>query len=78
MLPGPVFYWELLTTSRRLRYYLARSAFGLILLFVLWNNFDNTLGWASRRGQASLDQPALSNFATSCFHGILFALALRC
>lgn len=73
MLPGPVFYWELLTTSRRLRYYLARSAFGLILLFVLWNTFDNTLGWASRRGQP-VSISALSNFATSCFTGILFAL----
>ena len=34
MLPGPVFNVELTTTARRARYYVARFAYGMILLFV--------------------------------------------
>lgn len=36
MLPGPVFNLELMTTARRARYYVARSVYGLLLLFLLW------------------------------------------
>lgn len=38
MLPGPVFNVELLTTSRRPRYYLVRFLYGLILLAVIYEN----------------------------------------
>jgi ABC-type transport system involved in multi-copper enzyme maturation permease subunit len=36
MIPGPVFNFELLTTARRGRYYLLRSAYALTLLLILW------------------------------------------
>ena len=39
MLPGPVFNIELLTTARRARYYALRLLYGLIILFVLFQNF---------------------------------------
>src|SRR5437899_3058330 len=38
MLPGPVFNMELVTTARRARYYVIRFAYGLILLFLVWQN----------------------------------------
>lgn len=37
--PGPVFRVELLTTSRRGRYFAARSALGLFLLFFAWTAY---------------------------------------
>ncbi|MHC5539391.1 ABC transporter permease subunit [Singulisphaera rosea] len=38
MLPGPVFNVELITTSRRPRYYLVRFLYGLVLLAVIYEN----------------------------------------
>ncbi len=37
---GPVLRYELITTSRRGRYYLARVVYGLFLLVVLWAQFQ--------------------------------------
>src|SRR5262245_52926762 len=34
-MPGPVFRFELITTARRKRYYVARFVYGLLLLFSL-------------------------------------------
>lgn len=42
MWPGPVFNAELLTTSRRARYYALRFGFGLFLLFLFWINRPET------------------------------------
>jgi ABC-type transport system involved in multi-copper enzyme maturation permease subunit len=36
---GPVLRYELITTARRGRYYLARSAYGSVLLVLLWGQF---------------------------------------
>src|SRR5262245_62522285 len=36
MLPGPVFAFELLTTSRRGRFYLARAFYAVVLFIILW------------------------------------------
>ena len=41
---GPVLTAELLTTSRRRRYYAGRLFYGLVLLFVLWSNYVATFG----------------------------------
>jgi ABC-type transport system involved in multi-copper enzyme maturation permease subunit len=38
MLPGPVFNVELLTTARRARSYALRLAYGVLLLFFIWQN----------------------------------------
>ena len=43
MIPGPVFQFELLTTARRGRYYLMRSAYALTLLLILWPS--TRAGW---------------------------------
>jgi hypothetical protein len=37
---GPVMRYELITTARRGRYYLARVVYGLCLLFLLWGEFQ--------------------------------------
>jgi ABC-type transport system involved in multi-copper enzyme maturation permease subunit len=37
---GPVVQYELITTARRGRFYLARVIYGLSLLFLLWNQFQ--------------------------------------
>jgi ABC-type transport system involved in multi-copper enzyme maturation permease subunit len=36
MLPGPVFTFELITTARRGRFYVARALYGILLLLILW------------------------------------------
>jgi ABC-type transport system involved in multi-copper enzyme maturation permease subunit len=38
MLPGPVFNVELLTLARRKRYYMLRFFYGLLLLYLIWQN----------------------------------------
>lgn len=38
MFPGPVFQIELMTTARRLRYYVLRFVYGAVLLFLIWVN----------------------------------------
>ena len=38
MLPGPVFNVELLTLARRKRYYALRFFYGLLLLYLIWQN----------------------------------------
>jgi ABC-type transport system involved in multi-copper enzyme maturation permease subunit len=38
MLPGPVFTFELLTLARRARYYVLRTVYGFLLLFLIWLN----------------------------------------
>src|ERR1700722_11747721 len=37
---GPVVRYELITTARRGRFYIARVAYGLCLLFMLWTRFQ--------------------------------------
>jgi ABC-type transport system involved in multi-copper enzyme maturation permease subunit len=37
MLPGPVFTFELITTARRGRFYIARALYGILLLLILWS-----------------------------------------
>ena len=66
---GPVLRYELITTARRGRYYLARTVYGAVLLFLLWGQFAS---W-------EFDHPAgatpeeLHQFAGSTF--IVFAQA---
>jgi len=38
---GPVMRYELITTARRGRYYLARVVYGLCLLWLLWREFED-------------------------------------
>ncbi|HEV3163216.1 MAG TPA: ABC transporter permease subunit [Isosphaeraceae bacterium] len=39
MLPGPVFQWELIRTARKPRFFWLRTLYGLILLFLIWQNY---------------------------------------
>jgi ABC-type transport system involved in multi-copper enzyme maturation permease subunit len=41
MLLGPIFSADLVTSSRRTRYFLWRIAYGLILLLTLWTNYES-------------------------------------
>ena len=41
---GPVLHYEVVTTARRGRYYLARVVYGLVLLYLLW---DQQASWQS-------------------------------
>ncbi len=63
MLPGPVFYTELLTTARRGRYYIIRFGYGLLLLFFFWQVYDSSIGF----GQELVSIGEMSNFAQSIF-----------
>ncbi len=41
MLLGPVFRGELIRTARRRHYYSLRVGYGLVLLLVIWLNFQS-------------------------------------
>ena len=60
MLPGPVFNFELITTARRPRYYAVRLAYGLILLYFVWQNYESRFGWSphAHRGRLTIQQMA--------------------
>src|SRR5689334_20697917 len=42
MLLGPIFTADLVTSSRRTRYFLWRIAYGVLLLLTLWMNYEST------------------------------------
>ena len=62
MLLGPVFQAELLRTSRRRRYYAARLLYGMLLLFVIWAMYADSVGG---RLMLTIDQAA--RFALNTF-----------
>jgi ABC-type transport system involved in multi-copper enzyme maturation permease subunit len=72
MVPGPVFNVELLTTARRLRYYVLRLIYGLVLLIVVLQNYQfrrsMSGGWISAR--------QMSSFAASVFYSFAVVQAL--
>ena len=61
---GPVLRYELITTARRGRYYLARVVYGSVLLFLLWGAVRSDWEFASspRRDPEELHQFAESTF----------------
>src|SRR5262249_1462988 len=66
MLPGPAFAFELLTTARRSRLYLARAFYALVLLMILWTVFAS---WSQANdGELTLNQ--VRWFAISVFLSI--------
>jgi len=66
MFRGPVFEFELLTTARRGRYYVARVAYALILLIILWQMH---IGWVDEFGRV-LTPRLVSRFALATFSAL--------
>jgi ABC-type transport system involved in multi-copper enzyme maturation permease subunit len=66
MLPGPVFNFELMATSRRSRFYLIRALYAAILFVILWGVHS---AWTSETG-GELPSQMVSWFAFSTFCGI--------
>ena len=77
MLPGPVFTFELLTTARRGRFYLARAFYAVVLLLILWTVFAS---WSQANGgELTLEQVrwfALSVFCSIAIGQELLVLVL--
>lgn len=71
-LAGPVFEFELLTTARRGRYYLMRSAYALILLLVFWQVYES---WVETLG-ATLTPRQAANFSLSVYAGLFLTQLL--
>ncbi|MFO0958707.1 MAG: ABC transporter permease subunit [Isosphaeraceae bacterium] len=78
MLPGPVFTNELLITSRRGRYYWARSGFGLVMLAVVAQSFQGRfprtpggIPAASIRQMAEFGRDLFESLAAWQFAGVL-------
>ncbi len=66
MLPGPVFTFELLTTARRGRFYLARAFYAVVLFIILWTVHS---AWTTEHG-GELPLQYIKWFAFSTFCGI--------
>jgi ABC-type transport system involved in multi-copper enzyme maturation permease subunit len=75
MLPGPVFSVELTTTARRARYYALRTLYGLILLVIVWQNYESHFRWY-RPEQAQYSIRQMSSFAQSTFSSFLTAQSI--
>src|SRR4051812_44578170 len=67
MLPGPVFQIELITTARRARYYAIRFAYGILLLFFLWQNDPTHYAGYSGRAERGLTIQQLAAFGSAVF-----------
>jgi ABC-type transport system involved in multi-copper enzyme maturation permease subunit len=63
MLLGPVFRAELLRTARKRHYYFLRVVYGIVLLMILWLNFEQLLVMAQIRG----GKPLIADFAMNTF-----------
>lgn len=66
---GPVFFYDLLCTARRGRYFLLRFLFGLSLLVLLWWVY---IAWQVGSGsRTALDARQLSRFVESFFYAFM-------
>ncbi|CAN5880434.1 hypothetical protein BH23PLA1_BH23PLA1_00260 [soil metagenome] len=74
MLPGPVFYIELLTAARKRRYYLFRVLYGLALLWLLYQNYASSFLWYGRTSAPSPQR--LAAFAQSTFESFAWLQGL--
>lgn len=61
---GPVFWYDLLRTSRRARYFLLRVIYAGLLLFLLWINY---LSWFSRWSPDAVTYDEITRFSESFF-----------
>ncbi|HWE37241.1 MAG TPA: ABC transporter permease [Isosphaeraceae bacterium] len=66
MLPGPVFNVELLTSARRLRYYVVRVLYGTLLLLILYQNYQALDRWG-RGNRGAYSSNELTGFAMETF-----------
>ena len=66
MLLGPIFTLELVTSVRRLRYYLVRVAYGLILLAILWISYIQSPLYRTTPGELVSHQE-MAKFANEFF-----------
>lgn len=72
MLPGPVFGMELVTSARRLRYYLLRVLYCFVLGFLIWVNYDSHFRYSQAvNGVYELDR--MASFAQSMFWSFTIA-----
>jgi hypothetical protein len=69
MLPGPVFNFELLGTSRRARFYLVRAFYAAILFVMLWAIHITTLLLINITGQGVLNALCRFGFAPQLWPG---------
>jgi ABC-type transport system involved in multi-copper enzyme maturation permease subunit len=67
MLPGPVFQVELITASRRRRYYFFRVCYALALLILIWQVYSNSPGYSG--GPQVYSPTRMSQLAKDCFEG---------
>jgi ABC-type transport system involved in multi-copper enzyme maturation permease subunit len=71
MLPGPVFNIELITTARRARYYVIRFAYGMLLLFFLWQNNPELYSRSSRPVERGMSIQEMAAFGRAIFNTFL-------
>jgi ABC-type transport system involved in multi-copper enzyme maturation permease subunit len=66
MIFGPVLPVELVTSSRRVRYFIVRVVYAAILLITLWTQYESSMAWRVNSG-APLSPSELSDFAAEFF-----------
>jgi ABC-type transport system involved in multi-copper enzyme maturation permease subunit len=66
MIFGPVLPVELVTSSRRVRYFIVRVVYAAILLITLWTQYESSMTWRVNSG-APVTASVLSEFANEFF-----------
>jgi ABC-type transport system involved in multi-copper enzyme maturation permease subunit len=66
MIFGPVLPVELVTSSRRVRYFIVRVVYAAILFITLWTQYESSMAWRVRSG-APVTASVLSEFANEFF-----------
>lgn len=67
MLAGPIYRVELVSVSRRTRYYVMRVLYALVLFFILWMSYSTTTAFGRVSGRSMSIQHA-SQMATGFFY----------
>jgi ABC-type transport system involved in multi-copper enzyme maturation permease subunit len=73
MLLGPVFRAELLRTARKRHYYFLRVVYGIVLLMILWLNFEQLLVMAQIRG----GKPLIADFAEFAMNTFVWFMGVQ-
>lgn len=72
MLLGPIFQVELVSTSRRGRYFALRVLYGLLILLVLWFSYETSQAFQSFNYEGQMSTQRSSQLASAFFHSFSY------
>lgn len=76
MSPGPVFSTELMTLARRKRYYVLRFVYGMVLLWIVWENYPGGPNGGGQNGGGVITIQEAASLGRWLFWSIVVAQSI--